>query len=69
MLQSGSATVEAFINDADGYFAPNVNDEFTVGSWNVNLMATPVPEMNMLKVEMAEPHEHMSFFPGVHQGR
>ena len=63
VLQSGSATVEAFINDADGYFASNVNDVYIVGSWNVNLMATPVPEKIMLKVEMAEPHEHMKLFP------
>jgi hypothetical protein len=41
--QIGTATVEAYIDDADGYFAPNVNDEYLVGSWTVNLTATPVP--------------------------
>ena len=63
MLQSESATREAFINDTDGYFALKVNDEFIVGSWVVNLTATSVPERNMLRVEMAESHEHMKLFP------
>lgn len=41
--QVGTVTIEAYIDDADGYFEPNVNDEHLVGSWNVNLLATPVP--------------------------
>jgi hypothetical protein len=40
--QAGSATIEAFIDDADGYFAPTVGGEYVVGTWTVNLAATPV---------------------------
>ncbi|MDQ3890007.1 MAG: tyrosinase family protein [Actinomycetota bacterium] len=41
--QAGAVTIEAFIEDADGYFAPAVNGEYIVGSWTINLTATPVP--------------------------
>jgi hypothetical protein len=40
--QAGSATIEAYIDDADGYFAATVGGEFVVGTWSVNLTATPV---------------------------
>lgn len=40
---AGTATIEASIDDADGYFAPAVNGEFVIGSWTVNMTATPVP--------------------------
>ena len=41
--QAGTVHIEAYIDDADGYFEPNVNDEHLVGSWDFNLVATPVP--------------------------
>lgn len=40
--QSGTATIRAYIEDGDGYDAPNPGDQFTVGTWTVNLAATPV---------------------------
>lgn len=40
--QAGTATIEALIDDADGYFAAAVGGEHRVGSWTVNLTATPV---------------------------
>lgn len=40
--QVGSATIEALIDDADGYFAPTVGGEFVVGSWTVTFSATPI---------------------------
>jgi hypothetical protein len=43
VTQSGSATIEAFINDIDGYFAASPGAEFRVGMWNINFSALPVP--------------------------
>ena len=43
VMQSGSATIEAFINDVDGYFAASPGVEFRVGMWNINFSAIPVP--------------------------
>ena len=40
--QAGTVTIEAFIDDADGYFAATVGGEHRVGTWSVNLAATPV---------------------------
>lgn len=42
-VQPASATIEAFVVDADGYFAPTVGGQHVVGSWTVTLSATPVP--------------------------
>ena len=41
--QAGTVTIEAYIDDADGYFAPAVGGEHLVGHWDVDLLATPVP--------------------------
>lgn len=41
--QAGSVTIEAYIDDGDGYFAAAVNGEHILGSWTINLAATPVP--------------------------
>ncbi|MFT4215962.1 MAG: tyrosinase family protein [Micropruina sp.] len=40
--QAGTATVRAFIVDDDGYDAANPGDEYDLGSWVVDLSATPV---------------------------
>ncbi len=40
--QAGTASVRAFIVDDDGYDAANPGDEYTLGSWVVDLSATPV---------------------------
>jgi hypothetical protein len=42
MPQAGTVTIEASITDANGYDAPNAGDPFVVGTWTVNLAATPV---------------------------
>jgi hypothetical protein len=42
VVQSGSATIEAFIDDIDGYFAASAGAEFRVGMWNINSSAMPV---------------------------
>jgi hypothetical protein len=42
VVQSGSATIEAFISDIDGYFAASPGAEFRVGMWNINFTALPV---------------------------
>ena len=39
---AGTATIEAVIDDADGYFAATVNGEFVVRTWTVNMTATAV---------------------------
>lgn len=40
--QPGSATIEAYIEDHDGYFAPTVGGQYVVGTFNVTMTATPV---------------------------
>jgi hypothetical protein len=42
VAQPGSVTVEATINDVDGYDTPNPGNPLVVGTWTINLAATPV---------------------------
>lgn len=39
--QAGTATIRAYIIDSDGFDAANPGDEFTLGTYTVNLSATP----------------------------
>jgi hypothetical protein len=65
VAQTGSATIEAFIDDADGYFASTVGGQHVVGSWTASLTATPSEDAG----PEHEPehgggaHEHMRVFP------
>jgi hypothetical protein len=40
--QAGTATVRAYVTDQDGYDAPAPGAQFELGTWMVNLSATPV---------------------------
>ena len=42
--QVGTATIEAFIEDADGYFAATVGGEHRVSTWSITVTATPVQD-------------------------
>lgn len=43
VAQPGSATIEAFIEDTEGYYAAPPAVEYIVGSWPVTFTATPIP--------------------------
>lgn len=43
VVQAGNATIQAVIDDKDGYFAATVGGEYVVGNWTVTFTATPVP--------------------------
>ena len=44
VAQPGSAVVNAFIDDIEGYFTGTPGTEFQVGTWTIGLSARPVPE-------------------------
>jgi hypothetical protein len=43
VVQPGTATINAFIDDTEGYFTGAVGAEYQVGTWPVGLSARPVP--------------------------
>ena len=43
VVQPGTVTIGAFIDDTEGYFTGTVGAEFQVGTFNVGLSARPVP--------------------------
>lgn len=42
VAQMGSATIQAFIEDTEGYYAAAPGGEYPIGSWNISFTATPV---------------------------
>ena len=42
VAQAGSATIQAFIEDTEGYYAAPPAVEYIVGSWSVTFTATPI---------------------------
>lgn len=43
VAQAGSVTINAYIDDTEGYFTGTPGTEFQVGAWTVGLTARPVP--------------------------
>ena len=43
VVQPGTTTISAFIDDTEGYFTGTVGAEYQVGTWTVGLSARPVP--------------------------